>query len=266
MNRTLIIIPALMVLFGAQFLFAQAIPPGEEIPVGIRNNRFFIESVRLTILAQQAYDEGNYLASIQFSEEAVRFAHLSDEFVALQLKIRETDNAIAAARRELNFAASVDAATRYPYEYNTAQTAFAEARAYRAAEDWDDAIAAANRVLAALVNITGLEPVIIAQPDPEPEIEPEPIAAEPGQIFLPAQYTVRPWAIYRDSLWDIAGRAWAFNDPWQWRRLYEANRARMPQPGNPDLITPGMILDIPSIRGETRQGMWQPGVEYPPLP
>jgi nucleoid-associated protein YgaU len=77
---------------------------------------------------------------------------------------------------------------------------------------------------------------------------------------------VRPWVIYGDSLWNIAGRAWAFNDPWQWRRLYEANRDRMPQPGNPDLIHPGMILDIPSIRGEVRQGMWQPGVVYPALP
>jgi len=259
MNRYLIIAPILMMLFGAQTIFAQAVPPGDEIPAGIRNNRFFIESVRLTILAQQAFDEGNYLASIEFSEEAVRFAALSDEFVRLQLKIRETDNAIAAARRQLNYAASVDAATRYPYEYSTAQTAFGEARAYRASEDWDDAIGAANRVLAALANITGLEPVIAA----EPEVE-QP--AEPDQIFLPAQFTVRSWVETRDSLWTIAGQSAVFNDPWQWRRLYEANRANMPQPGNPDLIHPGMVLNIPSIRGETRQGMWQAGVEYPPLP
>ena len=257
-----------MILFGAQAIFAQPAPATEEIPVGIRNNRFFVESVRLTILAQQAYDEGNFLASIEFSEEAVRFAALSDEFVQLQLKIRETDNAIAAARRELNYAASVDAATRYPDEYRTAQAAYSEARAYRASEDWDDAIDAAHRVLAALVNITDLPPVI-AQPAPEPEPTPVVVAPppeEPAQVFLPAQYTVRSWITTRDSLWNIAGRAWVFNDPYQWRRLYEANRARMPQPGNPDLIHPGMILDIPSIRGETRQGMWEPGVEYPPLP
>ena len=252
-----------MILFGAH-IFAQAVPPGEEIPVGIRNNRFFVESVRFTILAQQAYDEGNFLASIEFSEEAVRFAALSDAFVLLQLKIRETDNAIAAARRELNFAASVDAATRYPYEYGVAQTAYGEARAYRASEDWDDAIDAAHRVLAALVNITEIPPVIIAQPGPPPP--PPPVVQEPTQIFLPAQYTVRSWITHRDSLWDIAGRPWVFNDPYQWRRLYEVNRARMPEAGNPDLIHPGMVLDIPSIRGEIRQGMWEEGVEYPPLP
>ena len=256
-----ILLTLLVILFGAQTIFAQAVPADQDIPAGIRNNRFFVESVRLTILAQQAFDEGDYLASIEFSEEAVRFTYLSDEYVRLQLKIRETDNAIAAARRQLDYAAAVDAATRYPSEYSQAQTAFSEARTYRAAEDWDDAIAAANRVLVALANITDLPPVIIAQPEPQPE--PEPV---PQQIFLPAQYTVRPWVDHRDSLWDIAGRAWVFNDPYQWRRLYEANRARMPEPGNPDLIHPGMILDIPSIRGETRQGMWELGVEYPPLP
>ncbi|MCL2374176.1 MAG: LysM peptidoglycan-binding domain-containing protein, partial [Treponema sp.] len=185
------------------------------------------------------------------SEEAVRFTYLSDEFVRVQLLIRETDNAIAAARSQLNFAVAADAATRYPFEYETAQTAYGEARDYRAAEEWYDAIDAAHRVLAALANVSGLPPAAIA---------------EPGQVFLPAQYTVRPWATYRDSLWNIAGREWAFGDPWQWRRLYEANRATMPQPGNPDLIHPGQVLNIPSIRGETRQGMWQPGVAYPPLP
>jgi len=37
----------------------------------------------------------------------------------------------------------------------------------------------------------------------------------------------------------------------------------MPERDNPDLILPGMVLNIPSIRGETRQGMWQEGTEYP---
>jgi len=252
MNRSFIIIPVVLIVFGAQMVFAQAVPPDAEIPVSIRNNRFFIESVRLTLLAQEAFDEGDYLASTEFSEEAVRFAALSDEFVLLQLKIRETDNAIATARRQLNYADAVNAAVRYPYEYNEAQAAYAEARSYRAAERWEDAIDAANRVLSALANITGLP--VIAEP------------VEPEQIFLPAQYTVRSWINYRDSLWNIAGRPWVFNDPWQWRRLYEANRASMPDPGNPNLIHPGMILEIPSIRGETRQGMWAPGVDYPPLP
>lgn len=239
MNRRLIVF-ALILLIGFQGAFAQT--PEAEIPHTIRNNRYFQESLRFMNLARLAYAEGDYLASMEFSEEAMRFAYLSDEFVRLQLKIRETDNAIAAARIRLDFAVYVNAHERYPEEYAKAQEAFAEARAYRAAEEWDPAIEAANRVLAFLAHI------------------------EPMPGLLPAQYTVRLWTRYRDSLWDIAGRPWVFNDPWQWRRLYEANRDRMPEPGNPDLIHPGMVLDIPSIRGEIRQGMWNPTATYPPLP
>ena len=83
---------------------------------------------------------------------------------------------------------------------------------------------------------------------------------------LPAQYTVRSWNVSGDSLWSIAGQPWAYNDPTQWRLIYDANREKMPQADNPDLIRPGMILDIPSIQGETRSGMWRDGTAYTPLP
>jgi len=230
------------------------------VPRSIRNNRYFLESVRLTNLAQQSFDEGDYDASFKYSEEAVRFAQLSDDFVRLQLKIKETDDAIAAARRRLDFAASVNAASRYPSEYSQAQTAFTEARTFRAAESWDEAIAAANRVLSALSAVTGDS----SRPAPPPP--PPPPVQQPEPTRLPSQYTVRPWATTKDCLWNIAGRPWVYNDPKQWRRLYDANKSRMPQANNPDLIEPGMILDIPSIRGETRQGMWDAGKSYPSLP
>jgi 3',5'-cyclic AMP phosphodiesterase CpdA len=79
---------------------------------------------------------------------------------------------------------------------------------------------------------------------------------------LPGQYTVRPWAATGDSLSVIAGYPWVYGDPEKWRELYEANRTRMPDPNNPHLIYPGFILNIPSIRGEERQGMWNPDRTY----
>ena len=229
------------------------------IPLSIRNNRYFLESVRLTNLAEQAYAEGDYDASSQYSEEAVRYALLSDEFVRLQLKIKETDDAIAAARVRLDYAASVNAATRYPSEYSRAQTAFGEARAFRASENWDPAIEAANRVLVALAYID------------EPPRETPPPPAEPPRVVegpppLPAQYTVRPWSTSKDCFWNIAGRPYVYNDPQRWKILYEANKTRLPEPNNADLMHPGMVLDIPSIKGETRQGMWDASKNYPPLP
>ena len=88
MNRSLIIISVVLLLFGTQTVFAQTASADSEVPTSIRNNKYFVESVRLTILAQQAFDEGDYDASTQYSEEAVRYAQLSDEYVRLQLKIR----------------------------------------------------------------------------------------------------------------------------------------------------------------------------------
>jgi len=206
------------------------------IPLTIRNNNYYMESLRLANLARLAYDDGDYDSSIGYSKEAIRYAELSDAYVKLRLRMWETDSAIYAAGLRLEYATSIKAASRYPEEYREAQAAYGEARSFRAAENWDDAIYAANRVLAALAYIDGKTP-------------------EP----LPSQYTVRSWSTFKDCLWNIAGRPWAYNDPYKWKILYDANKAKMPDAKNPDLIEPGMVLDIPSIRGELRQGMWNPG-------
>jgi nucleoid-associated protein YgaU len=84
----------------------------------------------------------------------------------------------------------------------------------------------------------------------------------PGGAPLPAQYTVRQWTNAKDCLWNIAGRPWAYGDPHQWRLIYNANKSRMSDPDDPNLIEPGMVLDIPSLKGETRQGMWDPDKTY----
>jgi len=226
------------------------------IPSSIRNNKYFLESVRLANLAQQAFDEGDYDASAMYSEQSVQQAHLSDDYVRLQLKIKEADDAIAAARKRLDFAASVNAASRYPVEYSQAQAAYNEARAFRAAQSWDDAIDAANRVLTVLAYVDREAPKAPVQAAPVQE----------GPLPLPAQYTVRPWSVSKDCLWNIAGRPWVYNDSRKWKTLYDANKNNMPQPNNPDLIHPGQVLNIPSIKGENRQGMWDSTKTYQSLP
>jgi hypothetical protein len=224
------------------------------VPLSVRNNQYYIESVRLTKLAQEAFDYGDYDASAQYAAEAQRYAQLSDEYVALQLKIKETNDAITAARRRLDWAVSIKAADRYPNEMRTAQGAYDEALNDRAGEQWDPAIAAAKRVIDALAYVREAD---ASAPTPAPA------AADTG--VLPAQYTVRPWAVSKDCFWNIAGRPWAYGDSGKWRILYNANKAKLPDPDNPDLIHPGMILDIPSVQGEARQGLWESGKTYNPL-
>jgi nucleoid-associated protein YgaU len=91
------------------------------------------------------------------------------------------------------------------------------------------------------------------------------LAASIPADALPAKYRVRPWSISQDTLQSIAGRPWAYNDAGKWRTLYDVNRNKLPQPDNPDLIMPGLVLDIPSIQGELRAGMWDPDRAYTPL-
>jgi hypothetical protein len=90
--------------------------------------------------------------------------------------------------------------------------------------------------------------------------------ASPGTVLsLPATYTVRPWAVSKDCFWNIAGFPWVYGDPHQWRLLYNANKSKLPNPNNPNVIEPGTVLDIPSIKGEVRQGAWESGRTYEAL-
>jgi hypothetical protein len=238
---------------------AQAASSDAAIPGSIRNNQYFIQSVQYTNMAQSSFEEGDYDASSRYSEEAIRFAQLSDEYVARQLKIKETDDAIAAAAARIAWASSaaVNAQTRYASEYSSAQNNYNQAVSSRRAEQWDVAIAYANAVISSLAYVSEIEAQTPVQAAPVP------VPVGPSQ--LPAQYTVRAWNISKDCLWNIAGRPWAYGDSRQWKLLYNANRSRLPQPDNPDLIHPGMVLDIPSIEGETRQGMWDSAANYTPL-
>jgi nucleoid-associated protein YgaU len=213
------------------------------IPQSIRNNQYYLESLRLAKLAKDTYDYGDYDASAGFASEAIRYAQLSDEYVALQLKIKEANDAIAAAKQRLDWADSSGAGKKYPFEYSEAQTYYQASLTDYSGEEWDASIVNANKVVDILAYIQAP-------------------GSAPGGLALPAQYTVRTWVSVRDCLWNIAGRSWAYGDPFKWKVLYEANKSKLPEPGNPDLIEPGMILDIPSIRGETRQGMWDSTQTY----
>jgi len=87
----------------------------------------------------------------------------------------------------------------------------------------------------------------------------------PSSAPLPATYTVRPWSVSKDCFWNIAGFPWVYGNPHQWRLLYNANKSKLPNPNNPNVIEPGTVLDIPSIKGEVRQGAWESGRTYEPI-
>ena len=204
----------------------------DDIPHDIRNNEYFLESQRLVQLAEETYQYGDYDASFNYANDAIYYALLSDVYVA-----------IAVAEFRLNQAVSTGASRQYPAEFGEAQAWYRTSVSARDEEEWEDAIDAANKVVEIVAHI--LTPGAGSESAP-----------------LPASYTVRAWATFRDCFWIIAGRPWVYGDSHKWRVLYNANKAKLPNPDDPNIIEPGMVLDIPSVQGETREGAWDPNKNY----
>ncbi|MCL1959812.1 MAG: LysM peptidoglycan-binding domain-containing protein [Spirochaetes bacterium] len=215
--------------------FAATVPGEEEssIPKNILNNEFYLESLRLNKLAQEAYDYGDYDASAKYAEEAIRYARLSDEYVAVKL--------IEEAKRLLHWADINNVVKRYPNKYNDGKKYYEKAVAAHSNDELENAI---------IVAVKSIEILSLLE------------AAMGKTAVLPKQYTVRTWAAEKDCLWNIAGYPWVYGNPDKWTELYEANKSKFPDPNNPNLIKPGMVLDIPSIKGEVRQGMWDSSLIY----
>jgi len=253
MNKILLVLSIL--IFSTALAFAQTESDTEEqavvqppVPQSILNNEYFLASVRLNERAKEAFDIGDYDASATYAEQAAEQARLSDEYVSRRL----AEYTLARAHSRYTWAKSVGAETRYPSEYRTATTAYDEANVARQAEEWDTTTTAANRVLTALANVKGRD----GQTGPASE------PPRPAQGTLPAQYIVRQWRNTGDCFWNIAGWSWVYGDSHQWRKLYEANKSKLPDPNNPNWIEPDMILDIPSLNGEVRSGIWDPSAKY----
>jgi hypothetical protein len=199
------------------------------IPHNILNNQFYLESLRLTKLAQDTYDYGDYDTSKSYAEEAIRYAQLSDEYVAAQL--------IAEAKRLLDWADNNNIPNRFPNNYNEAKNYYETAVVTHSNKKLDESIDASIKAIEILA-----------------VFEAEWLASSKAGSGTPAtggtssgsrQYVVRTWIVERDCLWNIAGYPWVFGDPWRWPELYEANKHKMPDPNNPHWIEPGMVLDIP---------------------
>ncbi|MCL2277440.1 MAG: hypothetical protein FWC21_06025 [Treponema sp.] len=257
-------------VFKSVSYFAVAVPGDADysIPLSIANNQYYLESVRLSVLAETLFQNGDYENSTITAQNAIREALKSDEFVAVEL-INETE-------RLINWAYYNNLHNYYPYEYSQIMEYYEASLIAHSDTEFNQSIGfsinsieilsslqlpAAGTVPPPPLTGTGTGtgtgyPAAIVTPQ-----QPGGITATGGYAPLPSQYTVRPWATTGDCLWNIAAYPWVYNDPYRWPELFEANRSRMPQPDNPDLIHPGFIINIPSS-GEVRQGMWDPSVNY----
>ncbi|WP_461257832.1 LysM peptidoglycan-binding domain-containing protein [Treponema sp. R80B11-R83G3] len=208
------------------------------ILTNISRNEYYLRSLELNKMAAETYDYGDYEASAGFAQEAIRYAVLSDEYVSNQL--------VAEAERLMKWASDNKFDTKFPNNFIEGKTQYENAVSARTDENWNDSIDSAIKAIEIFTAFQSNKQVTTTPAKPAPS------------GTLPNQYTVRTWRVEKDCLWTIAGYSWVYGDPWKWKVLYDANKDKMPEPANPNLIEPGMVLDIPPLSGEKRQGMWSP--------
>ena len=165
--------------------------------------------------------------------------------IAEELARVEAEQAMNRARTRYTWAKNNKAEEKYPEAFKTATEALQAGNTAFGNKDFDVAVVCAKKVLDALAVVTG---------------------DESSFATLPAQYRIRTWRGERDCLWNIAKDKAIYDNPYLWRKLYEANKNKLPDPNNPDWVEPGIILTIPSLRGEKRDGMYDPAVTYEKLP
>jgi tetratricopeptide (TPR) repeat protein len=245
--------------------------PGETLD-SIRKNRYLTESLNLQKLAKQSFAGGDYDKAERFAEEALKTAIMSDVYVGQQIKIYTVNVKMSNALERLALADSAELRHHFPSEFYAAKTYYNLGLIAKDAGNWNDAINNADKVIKTLATVK-MQPVTapaeMATAETTSAVVTETPAAAPaektGETPLPSQYIVRSWDVYGDCFWNIAGRPWVYGDSRRWPLLYRANRNKLPEPDNPNLIEAGMVIDIPSLNGEERTGVWDPGKAYSPL-
>jgi nucleoid-associated protein YgaU len=204
------------------------------------NNEYQRKSRELSAAAERSFDEGDYDAAVTYAAEAEENARLSAAFIEKMLAKASAEKAIYAARTRLSWAQGLKAEVHFPAAYAAAEGYLASADAKFSAEEFAGAERDANACL-------------------------EELAAVREIIPLPEYYTVDLWDTAKDCFWNIAKNPAVYGDPLLWEKLYEANKSKLKRPGNPNLVMPGMVVRIPSIKGELREGMYDPYTPYEPF-
>lgn len=207
--------------------------------VSYKNNTYQKLADEYTKKAQDALDAGEYELSVEYSQKAEENALLSQEYVKKMLAKADADDVMKKATRRMETAKKLQADKNFPMAYSAAEKAFASAKDSYDKEDYPAAKQYAQQVLDALADVREVTP-------------------------LPKFYVVRPWEESKDCYWNISGRSYVYNNPLLWENLYQANKDKMPKPNDPNLIVPGMKMEIPSLTGEYREGVYSPSKQYDP--
>ncbi|MCR5290013.1 MAG: hypothetical protein K6E51_08500 [Treponema sp.] len=187
--------------------------------------------------ARSAFNAGLYDDAVEYSKKAAENAALSEAYIQKMMARGDAETQLKLAQEKMKWAQEIRADRNFPMAFSSAAAALANAESAFGNEDYVAAQEYANQVLAALDGVREITP-------------------------LPQFYVVRPWADTKDCYWNISGRPYIYNNPLLWENLYQKNKDGMPKPEDPNLILPGMKMEIPSLTGEFREGTYNPSKKY----
>ena len=205
--------------------------------VSYKNNTYQKLAEEYTVKAVRAMDAGEYALAEEYAAFAKENAALSEAFIKHMLNESEAEQKLALAKNRLEYVKSIRGDLNFPIAYKAAEGYYTQAKEAFDKEEYELAVSCAQQVIDALAEVYEITP-------------------------LPKYYIVRPWAETKDCFWNISGRTYVYNNPFLWENLYEANKDKLPEPNNPNLILPGMKMEIPSITGEYRDGVYSPNTKY----
>ena len=201
------------------------------------NNEYQKKARELTALAQEAFDEGDYDKAIELTAQAEENAEKSQAYIQMMIAKADAEKQMTIAKNQQAWALRVRGDVYYPMAYSAGTKSLENGQI---AFDKEDFVGASAYAIEAIQSFSSIE-----------EVTP-----------FPQFYIVKPWAENKDCYWNISGRSYVYNNPTLWENLYQANKTKMKDPANPDLIYPGMKMEIPSITGEYREGVYDSKKSY----
>jgi nucleoid-associated protein YgaU len=208
--------------------------------------------------AAAAMETGDYDQAAILADKATEQYRLSREYASNQQLVYRAANAISLARSAIaNVETSPELAKKYAVELTQAKVLLKEAEALYSASNWEASRIKAEEALARAKTIpVPTAATVITATVPTPS----------GTVALPRYYVVGTWEKNRDCFWNIAKNPAIYGNPHLWQKLYEANKSKLRNPENPNLIHPGIKLEVPPLKGEKREGNYTPGTKYEALP
>lgn len=199
--------------------------------------------------ARESMDSGEYDEATKLADLAAEEYRKSREYADMMALKYRAANAINLAERRIAEVATAPGSSNFKTEIATARALVVEAKALFAAESWEESRSKALQAIDAMNKITGVKTA----------------PRDATGKTLPKFYTVVSRPVNTDCFWNISKMRAVYNNPLLWPLLYKANKDKLRNPENPNLLHPGTVLEIPSAKGETRDGAYDPAVTYEPI-